>query len=112
MRNGSNIVLQDNIVEDMDPRDAMILFGNRDTIPSLSTAGNGLDKHYQTLLPYFLGKFFSESLKLKDALKQNAHISPVFSNITTPLATPLYPHLIYISLIHIASQIKLFQREN
>ena len=32
-------------------------------------------------------------MKLKDALKQNAHISPVFSNITTPLATPLYPHL-------------------
>ena len=25
--------------------------------------------------------------------KTNAHISPVFSNITTPLAPPLYPHL-------------------
>ena len=51
MRNGSNIVLQDNIVEDMNPRDAMILFGNRDTIPSLSTAGNGLDK--QCTVPDF-----------------------------------------------------------
>ena len=34
-------------------------------------------------------------MKLKDALKQNAHISPVFSNITAPLAPPLYPPLVY-----------------
>ena len=58
MRNGSNIVLQDNIVEDMNPRDAMILFGNRDTIPSLSTAGNGLDKHcIKHFSPIFLVSF-------------------------------------------------------
>ena len=58
MRNGSNIVLQDNIVEDMNPRDAMILFGNRDTIPSLSTAGNGLDKHcIKHISPIFLVSF-------------------------------------------------------